>query len=175
MRRLVFVAIPLAILFLSALPTLAQEIELATYTPEQRWERAGSQVSVAFVGGIAYAKSMGKTAEDFGESMADVFVPGWGEPGSGSLGIVRGMHRNVSLWPDCEFEIVEQSEESVTARVNRPWAKYFGEDETWYGVTLEEYEKTSQVFNSRLSEYLGLGYEEWVAEGWLYFKFTLGN
>ncbi len=175
MRRLPFLAIPLAILFLSVLPTptLAQEIELATYTPEQRWERAGSQVAVALIGGIAYAKSMGKTAEDFGESMADTFVPGWGEPGSGSLGIVRGMHRNYSLWPNCEFELVEQSEESVTARVNRPWAGYFGEDEIWYGVTLEEYEKSFQVFNSRLSEYLGLGYEEWVEDGWLYLKFSL--
>jgi hypothetical protein len=153
----------------------AQEIELATYTPEQRWERAGSQITVMGIAGIAYAKSMGKTAEDFAETISDVFAPGWGEPGSGSLGVVRGMHRNYSLWPNCEFELVEQSEESVTARVNRPWAGFFGEDETSYGVTLKEYEKTFQVFNSRLSEYLGLGYEEWVEDGWLYHKFTLGN
>jgi hypothetical protein len=153
----------------------AQEIELATYTPEQRWERAATLQSASWVSGIAYAKSLGKTAEDFAETISDVFAPGWGEPGSGSLEIVRGMHRNHSIWPNCEFELVEQSEESVTARVNRPWAGYFGDDEISEGVTLEEYEKTFQVFNSRLSEYLGLGYEEWVEDGWLYLKFTLGN
>jgi hypothetical protein len=164
-----------ALVFGSPFVVHAQEIELATYTPEQRWERAGSQTVAVGVAALAYAKSLGKTAEEFGEAAADIFGPGWGEPGSGSLGIVRGMHRNYSLWPNCEFELVEQSEESVTARVNRPWSGFFGEDETSYGVTLEEYEKSFQVFNSRLSEYLGLGYEEWVEDGWMYLKFTLGN
>ena len=165
-----------ALLVLSLLAPLtiqAQAVELATYTPEQRWERAASQFAVSGVAAIAYAKSMGQTVEEYAGAVADLFAPGWGEPDSGSLTIVRGMHRNFSLFPNAEFEIVEQSEESVTARVNRPWAGYFGEDETWYGVTLEEYEKSNQVFLSRLCEYLGLGYEEWTDEGWAYLKFSL--
>jgi len=77
--------------------------------------------------------------------------------------------------PNAEFEIVEQSEASVTVRVNRPWAGYFGDDETWYGVTLEEYEMANQVFITRLTKYLGLAYEEWTEEGWVYSKFSLTN
>lgn len=150
-----------------------QDIELASYTPEQRWERAASQFAVSGVAAIAFAKSMGQTVEEYAGTVADLFAPGWGEPGSGSLSIVRGMHRNFSLFPNAEFEIVEQSGESVTARVNRPWAGYFGEDETWYGVTIEEYEKSNQIFLSRLCEYLGLGYEEWTEDGWVYLKFSL--
>ena len=176
MRRLVSSAIPLAILFLSALPTLAlaQEIELATYTPEQRWERAARHAALGGVSGIAYAKTMGQSVEAYAGSMADLFVPGWGEPGSGSLAVVRGMHRNFSLWPDCEFEIVEQSGTAVTVRTNRPWSVFFGEDETWYGVTVQEYETFFGVFNSRLADHLGLGYEEWTEGDWLYLTFSLG-
>lgn len=151
----------------------AQEIELATYTPEQRWERAASQFTVSYVSAIAYAKSMGQSVEEYSKTVADLFAPGWGEPGSGTLSIVRGMHRNLSLWPNCEFELVEQSDESVTSRSNRPWATYFGEDEMWYGVSLEEFETSFHVFNASLAEHLGLGYEDWMEDGWWYFKFTL--
>ena len=160
-----------ALVLLVPLAVQGQEIELATYTPDQRWERAASQFAVSGVAAIAYAKGMGQTVEEYAGTVADLFAPGWGEPGSGSLTIVRGMHRNLSLFTNCEFELVEQSEESVTARVNRPWAGYFGEDETWYGVTLKEYETANHIFLSRLSEYLGLGYEEWTEDGWMYLKF----
>ena len=165
-----------SLLFLAAPMTVqAQEVELATYTPEQNWERAASQVTVMGVAAIAYAKSLGQSVEAYTQTLSDVFAPGWGEPGSGSLRIVRGMHRNFSLWPDCEFEIVEQSETFVTVRGNRPWAQYFGEDQVWYGVTLDEYEKSFQLFNSKLAEYLGLGYEAWAEDDWQYMKFSLKN
>lgn len=88
--------------------------------------------------------------------------------------MVRGMHRNLSLWPNSEFEIVEQSEKSVTVRANRPWSVLFGEDETWYGVTVQEYETFFGVFNSRLADHLGLGYEERTEGDWLYLTFSLG-
>ena len=166
--------IALSVVALAAPVTVrAQEIELASYTPEQRWERAASQFTVSLVASIVYAKSMGQSAEEVAEAWVDLFAPGWGDPGSGSLTIVRGMHRNLALWPDCQFEIVEQSETSVTVRANRPWAVYFGEDEVWLGVTLDEWEKTFQVFNARLADHLGLGYEDWAEEGWWYMKFTL--
>lgn len=162
---LLFFAIPLAV--------HAQDIELSTYTPEQRWERAASQVGAAMVGAIAYAKSRGESAEAWGQAVADIFAPGWGEAGSGTLGIVQGMHRNYSLWPDCEFEIVTQSETSITVRANHPWEGFFGEDQVSYGVTLEEFGEAFQVFNSRLSEHLGLGYESWEEDGWQYMTFSL--
>lgn len=151
----------------------AQEIELASYTPEQRWERAASQFTVSGVSAIAYAKSMGQSVEEYAKTVADLFAPGWGEPGSGTLAIVRGMHRNFSLWPNSEFELVEQSDTSVTARSNRPWAQYFGEDKMWYGVSLEDFETTFHVFNASVAEHLGLGYENWLEDGWWYFRYTL--
>lgn len=171
MKRILGVVLVLSLLV--PIYAQAQDIELATYTTEQRWERASSQLTVSFVAAIAYAKSMGQTAEDYGNAVVKLFTPGWGEPGSGTLGVIGGMNRNYLMFTESEFELVDQSATSVTARSNRPWMKYFGEDEMWYGVTLEEYENTFQIFNSGLAEYLGLGYEEWVEDGWAYMRFTL--
>ena len=177
MRRLFSSAIPLAVLLLAAIPTttLAQEIEAPSYTPEQRWERAATFATLGTVSAIAYVKSSGQSLDEYYEAMADLFVPGWGEPGTASLGIMVGFLRNFAAWPDCEYEIVEQSEDYVTARLNRPWTKYFGEDQTWYGVTLQEYEAFTEFFNLRLAEYKGLGYEQWTEGEWMYVKFSRGS
>lgn len=148
-------------------------IELPTYTPEQRWERASSQVTVSFVAGIAYAKSMGQSVEEYSESLSKLFAPGWGEPGSGSLSIIQGVHRNMMLWQGAQFDIMEASEVSVTARSNRPWARYFGENKMWYGVTLDEFESMFQIFNHRIAEHLGLSFEGRIEGDWLYLTFSL--
>lgn len=125
--------------------------------------------------GLAFAKASGQSVEAYYEFMADLFVPGWGQPNTGNLGLVRGIHRNLASFPDRQYEIVEQSGTAITVRVNRPWAKYFGEDETWYGVTLDEYDAYSDEFNARLAEYKGLGYEHWIDDGWGYMKFSSGG
>jgi len=171
MKRALGVLLVLSLLV--ALAAQAQDIELATYTPEQRWERASSQLAVSWVAGIAYAKSRGQTAEDFGKAVIELFTPGWGEPGTGTLNVIGGMNRNYMMFFGSEFELVEQSETAVSARSNRPWTRYFGEDGVWYGVTIEEYEKTFQIFNKGLADYLGLGYREWTEDGWSYMEFSL--
>jgi len=148
------------------------EAELPKYTPEQRWERASSQLTVIFVASIAYAKSMGQSAEQLGEYIAKLFSPGWGEPGSGTLNIISGVNRNFMMFTKSEFEITESSDVSVTGRSNRPWARYFGEDKTWYGVTLEEFETSFRVFNRLLAEYLGLEYKDEIKDDWLYMTFS---
>ena len=171
MRRIAGVA--LTLLLLLPLAAQTQDIELATYTPEQRWERASEQLALSWVAAIAYAKASGQTAEDYARVVIDLFVPGWGEPGTGTLNVVGGMNRNYLMFTGSEFEIVDQSEAFVTARSNRPWVRYFGEDGVWYGVTLEEYETVFKMFNAAVAEHLGLGYEEWEEDGWAYMRFTI--
>jgi len=149
------------------------QTDMPTYTPEQRWARAASQITVSMVAAISYAKSMGQTAEQFGEYCVKLFAPGWGAPDSGTLNIIRGVRRNFLMWTDSEFEITESSDKSVTARSNRPWSRYFGDNETWYGVTLGEFESCLHVFNVRLAEHLGLGYKDEIKNGWLYMTFSI--
>ena len=172
MKKL-FMVIPLVFLLCFTFGGQQTETELPTYTPEQCWERTSSQLTVSFVGAIAYAKSLEQSAEQYGEYLAKLFAPSWGEQGSGTLNIIRGVHRNFMMWTESEFEIIESSDVSITARSNRPWAKYFGENKTLYGVTLEEFETCFGVFNRLVAEYLGLGYKDEVKEGWLYMTFSI--
>ena len=173
MKKIKILIVVIATVLVTSLGAQQQAAqELPTYTTEQRWERASSQLTVILVAGIAYAKSIGQSPEEYGEFLGNLFAPGWGEPGSGSVKIIRGVRRNYLMWPEAEFEITESTELSVTARTNRPWAKYFGEDHTWYGVTLDEFDACLHVFNRQLAEYLGLQYQEQIKDGWLYITFS---
>ena len=147
------------------------DTELPKYTPEQRWNRASFSITLSFVAGIAYAKSMGQSVEQYGEYIAKLFTPSWGEPNTGRLSVIRGMNMNYMAWTESEFEITESSEESVTGRSNRPYVRYFGDEKSLYGVTVEEFEKCFSVFNHRLADYLGLKYKDEVKDGWLYMTF----
>ena len=152
-----------------------QDIEAPTYTSEQRWERAASFAVLGIVSTMRYLKDSGQPLEDYYGAMSDLFVPGWGAANSQSLTIIGGYLRNMALFPDCQYEIADQSENHVTARMNRPWLKYFGENERWYGVTLQEYEGYFDYFNKRLAEYKGLVYEQWTEGDWMYVKFSRGS
>lgn len=174
MRRLVPLATLAVALCLSA-PIKAQEVELATYTAEQLWERSAVLSAVGSVAAIGFAKSQGVSPEAYGGYLAELFAPGWGEPGTGTLNIVRGMARNMTADPQCKAEIVEQSASSITMRINRCWVRFFGEYGEWYGVTLEEYDTVWEVFTSGLAEYLGLGYGQRVEGDSSYLTFTLGG
>lgn len=156
-------------------PLAAQEQdtpELGDYTVEQRWERASNQLTLSWVAAIAYAKSMGQSVEEYSNFLADMFVPSWGEAGSGSVNIIRGVHRNFMMWPDTEFELVDATGTSVTARMNRPWSAYFGEDRTWYGITQDEFERSFQIFQERVADHLGLEYSDRTEGDWFYMTFT---
>jgi hypothetical protein len=149
------------------------DTELPNYTPEQRWERASSQLTWSIVAAIAYAKSMGQSAEQLGEYYAKLFLPTWGEPGSGTLNVIRGVHLNFLQWTKSEFEITESSDVSVTGRSNRPWARYFGEEKSAYGVTPEDFDTTFMAFHNLLAEHLGLEFKCEIKDGWLYMTFSL--
>ena len=82
-------ALAVAALWLPGVSLAQATVDLPEYTPQQRWERAALQATVLIVAGIAYAKSKGQSAEEYGEFLAEVFAPGWGEPNSGLSEISR--------------------------------------------------------------------------------------
>jgi hypothetical protein len=173
MKKLIILIIFIGVTLASSLISLQlTDTELPKYTPEQRWKRASYSFGLAFVTGIAYAKSMSQSAEQYGEYCAKLITSGLGEPNSGSLSIIYGMNYNYMAWTESEFEITESSDESVTGRSNRPYVRYFVEDQSWYGVTVEEFEQCFSVINHRLADYLGLKFKDEVKDGWLYLTFS---
>jgi len=173
MKKFFILMMLLSIAFTNQLVAQEQtKLELPEYTTEQLWGRCGFLQVATMVAGISHAKSMGKTAEEYGEFFAKTFSPGWGKPGSGSTKIIRGVRRNYLSLKGTTVEVLKYSESLVTARVNRRWVGYFGENKTRYGVTLDEYETCFKVFNKRLAEYLGLEYKEEIKDDMLYITFT---
>jgi hypothetical protein len=160
MRTLALLALTVATL--GAESSLAQTTpQWPEYTNQQRWDRMGSLGTLGTVAALAYAKSSGTTVAEFGRWWGDLFAPSWGQPGTyGPVEVMRGMRRNLLSWPGAEFEILSQTERAVSGRVNRHWAAYFGDTGTWYGVTLEEFERLNSMFMRRIAEYHGLRYEE---------------
>lgn len=74
-----------------------------------------------------------------------------------------------------EFEIVSQSERSITVRQNRPWAWVFGEEEELWGVTLEEFDSLWSIWVTGICEHLGLHSDHWLEDGWWHFTVHLGS
>jgi hypothetical protein len=151
----------LVVATLVAQPAVAQTPQWPDYTQEQRWSRMAQLGTLGVVAAMAYAKEQGASLEEFGRWWGDLFAPSWGQAGTyGPVEVMRGMRRNFLSWPTMEVEVLSQTETSVTARVNRPWAAYFGDSGSWYGVSLEEYERVNSMFMRRIADYHGLTFEE---------------
>ena len=84
-----------------------------------------------------------------------------------------GIHRDT--WGTNIFEQVnwwapinnlDQKENMVKFRMNRPYKARFGDDKEVYGVTIKEYEKLWSVFHNHLANHLGFNYNERTKDDW---------
>ena len=88
--------------------------------------------------GIAYAKSLGKTADDFAAFVGSHHS--WESiRGKGLAPPVQLLYFVIKNYEDGKFEILSESDSSVTMRSNRPYASYFT-DGPLLGVTVDEFE-----------------------------------
>ena len=142
-----------------------QEEALVQLTVEQQWKRSIWLFDSIQIAAIRHAKSLGQSAEDYGKFVGELFAPSW-EGVSSPWGMIRGMHRNYQLWPDFEMEIIEESDNAVKARFNRPYIIRFGEDGTAYDVSLSEYEMIFKVFHQTVASHLGFDYKQNLDGDW---------
>lgn len=143
-----------------------QALELPELTMEQRWERTAWTLDILLCAKIADWKAQGKTADDYGRHMAEVFGPGWQGVGSPAQ-MMTAMYRNYMMYPGFEFELVSQSESAVTGRFSRAYNEHFGEDGELYGATIEEVERAMEVFHTLVAESLGFEYEQKTDGEWI--------
>ena len=148
--------------FIIAQEQTEQKIELPERTPEWKLNRAVRHMDLFICTGIAYAKSLGKTAEDYGKFVGEKFAPSWEEAkGQGVAPLIRTWSGHWQLYKNGKFEIVSESETSVTTKFNRPYSAYF-KDGDLYGVTVNEYETFLEKIGVAIANYLGLKYEQKV-------------
>ena len=99
-------------------------VEIPQLTLQQKWETAESNLIYFIACGIAYAKSRGETAEDFGKWAGEVAAPSWEKrKNQGARGLVEGIAKNKQQFRNFKIEILNESAESIQARI-----KGFGED-----------------------------------------------
>ena len=135
--------------------------ELPTYTVEQRWARSSNFMIGGFAILVTYAKSRGQTVNELGQYLGKLYAPSWSRESAGQpMRVLRGFYRNWMSWPDTKLEIIESSQSSVTARMNRPYLEYFGEDGKSYDCTVEEYERAFELTHKGIADYLDLRYEQ---------------
>ena len=89
--------------------------------------------------GIAYAKSMGQSVEDFAEFVgAHHSLTG---PNDQSLtAAVKAGHYVMTSYPNGQFQILSESDSIVVAKSNRPYKDYY-KNGPMLGVTMDEFEK----------------------------------
>lgn len=147
-----------------------QKVELPKLTLEQKWETAESNLIYFVVSGIAYAKSKGYTAEDFGTFAGEVAAPSWKKKGDMAY-LVEGISWNKQQFRKYQMEILGESETSIKARM-----KGFGENDVsdWPepGVTVDDYIRFFEKKWEAIANYLGLEYKQKVEGEWLVFTVT---
>lgn len=171
MRRL---AIPLMLfvaLCVISQPVTAQLVDLTdNRTVEQKWARSIVFSHFGLMGMIAHAKSMGQTPEEIGHWMGEWGSLSWGEPGSETLpSFVRQVFLNYNTYDGLEFEILSENENAIRARMNSPYASFFGEDGERYGVTLQELQQLWCLTYEGIADHLGFDMTHEVEGEWIEF------
>jgi hypothetical protein len=151
---------------------LDQSIQLPQLSLEQKLERSARNTTTRDIVGIAYAKSLGKTPEDFGRYIGEHTAFFWGDiKGKGSVPFIQYWYRFLQTDRNSKMEILSVSEKSVKARMT-----VYGETNikalSDLGVTLEEYANFYGKYSETLADYLGLEYKQKFEDGWIVFSVT---
>jgi len=149
-----------------------QIIQLPQLSLEQKLDRSARNTTTRDIVGIAYAKSMGKTPEDFGKYIGEHTAFFWADiKGKGSVPFVQYWYRFLQTDGNSKMEILSVSEKSVKAKMT-----VYGETNIKaladLGVTIEEYASFYGKYSETLADYLGLEYKQKFEDGWIVFSVT---
>jgi hypothetical protein len=149
-----------------------QIIQLPQLSLEQKLDRSVRNTTGRDIAGIAYAKSLGKTPEDFGKYIGEHTAFFWADiKGKGSVLFVQYLYRFLQTDRNSKMEIQSVSEKSVKAKMT-----VYGETNIKaladLNVTIEEYASFYGKYLETLAEYLGLEYKQKFDDGWIVFSVT---
>lgn len=146
-----------------------QTVDLPQLTLEQKLDRSVRNTVGREVVGIAYAKSMGKTAEDFGEFMGRQTAFFWADiKEKGPVPFVQYWYRFLQTDRSSSMEIVSVTHTSVTARMSVYGVASVRALER-LGVTVEEYARYLGKMSELLADYVGLDYSQELEGDWIVF------
>lgn len=107
--------------------------------------------------GIAYAKTLGKTTDDFAQFVG--YAHSWNAINDKDLpAAVQIIYGLIRLYEDGKLEILSESDTLVTMKSNRPYKPYFN-DGDMLGVTIDEFERCLWGHIAILAERKGLDFK----------------
>jgi hypothetical protein len=149
------------------------KIELVQLTEEQKLDRAVRNVTCNFLTGIAYAKALGNTPEDFGKFYADLFSFAWDNiKGKGPEAFVQNWYRLLQTDKNSQFKIVNASKNEITAQMSVYGLTTFKALPD-LGVTLDEYAIFLATWSGIAANNAGLDYYQKLKGDWIEFKVSV--
>lgn len=149
-----------------------EKIELPQFKIEFKWHITRNNLTALSMATIAFAKSLGKTPEDFGQFYADLTASTYKPRLRSVKQFVEGIHTLGQIFysekEDYKIEILSETEISVEARMSIPAAypiKYWTDP----GVTVEEYVRYWGKYLAVTAEHIGMEYKQKFKEDWVYF------
>ena len=112
--------------------------------------------------GIAYAKSLGMTVDDFAEFVGDKHSIT--SPKDTSISdVIKSFHWVMTTYPKGEFELLSESDSSATMRMNRPYSSYFRNGPI-FGVSIEEFERYLYGHVAIMTKRIGIDFKYDIKE-----------
>jgi hypothetical protein len=134
-----------------------QKIQLTPPTIERTASFAVWRTDYYICTGIAYARSVGKTVDDFATFVGNNHS--WESMrGKGLEPPVKLLNFAIKNYKNGSFEILAESDSSVTMRSNRPYAPYF-KDGPMLGVSIDEFERCLWGHIAILADRIGLDFK----------------
>ena len=114
-------------------------MKITTPTIEETANYAVWRTDFYICTGISYAKSLGKTVDDFARFVGNAHSLE-SLKGQGLEPPVQLLDSLIKNYKNGNFEILSETDSLVTMKSNRPYAEYFNNG-AMLGVTLEEFER----------------------------------
>lgn len=155
-------------LFLFNLSYAQDKLSVPELTEQQKQEVLYNHVISYAASGVSYAKSLGKSPEEYGRYVGSLFTPFW-DPAAGLQGFAgQFMFIMAGIHPANEMNIVDQDENSIRVRlknVDKPFKQG-----PLLGVSYEEYLEFSNGLLVVLAEFMKLDFSQRMADGWYEFS-----
>ncbi len=137
-------------------------------TEQQKQEVLYKHVVSYAASGISYAKSLGKSPEEYGRYVGNLFTPFW-DPAAGLPGFANQiMFLLAGIHPANEMKIVSQDENSITVRMKNVDMPFM--QGPMLGVSYDEYLEFSYGVLVVVADFMKLDFSHSMVDGWYEFS-----
>jgi hypothetical protein len=160
-----FIAIATGVILAVAI-NAQDKFSVPVLTDLQKYQSAAWQWHGAYIGWLAYGKSLGKSAEETGKAVGDILKKSWNK----DIGFEGFANSMLFIWvtfvPGALVEITQQSDNALVFIV-RNFKPPVEEALVAYSVTFEEYMKLWDSVIGILGENVGMEYSQKLTENGL--------